>query len=50
MVFQDGHTFIGENGDYRAPAVFDNLIHSKEIPITICVFIDPGHLTPELPP
>ena len=50
MVFQDGHTFIRENGDYRAPAVFDNLIHSKEIPITICVFIDPGHLTPELPP
>ena len=50
MVFQDGHTFIGENGDYRAPVVFDNLIHAEEIPVTICVFIDPGHLTPELPP
>jgi len=49
MVFQDGHTYIRENGDFRAPVVFDNLIHKKEMPITIGVFVDPGHLTPDLP-
>jgi len=50
MVFQDGHTYISENGDFRVPTVFDNLIHAKEMPVTIGLFIDPGHLTPELPP
>lgn len=50
MVFQDGHTFIKENGDYRMPTVFDNLIHSKDIPVTIAVLVDPGHKKKELPP
>ncbi len=50
MVFQDGHTYIKEGGDFRVPVVFDNLIHQGEMPVTIGVFIDPGHLTPELPP
>ncbi|MDA0349994.1 MAG: alpha/beta hydrolase-fold protein [Verrucomicrobia bacterium] len=50
MVFQDGHTYIQENGDFRAPVVFDNLIHKGDMPVTIGVFIDPGHLTAELPP
>ncbi|MBT5708190.1 MAG: esterase family protein, partial [Verrucomicrobia bacterium] len=27
MVFQDGANFIRENGDWRVPTVFDNLIH-----------------------
>lgn len=48
MVFQDGHTYISEN-EFRAPIVFDNLIHSGEMPVTIGVFVDPGHTTPELP-
>ncbi|MEO1614857.1 MAG: alpha/beta hydrolase-fold protein [Planctomycetota bacterium] len=43
MVFQDGHTFEGENGDYRVPVVFDNLIAKGEMPVTIAVMIDPGH-------
>lgn len=30
MVFQDGHTYINETGDYRAPVVFDNLIYQKK--------------------
>ncbi|MFT7633932.1 MAG: enterochelin esterase-like enzyme, partial [Mariniblastus sp.] len=49
MVFQDGHAYVGENGSYRAPIVFDNLIHRRELPVTICVFIDPGHKKDELP-
>ena len=43
MVFQDGHTYVGEKGDFRVPVVFDNLIHKKEMPVTIGVFINPGH-------
>lgn len=42
MVFQDGGGFINEKGDYRAPIVFDNLIHRKEMPVTVGVFINPG--------
>jgi enterochelin esterase-like enzyme len=50
MVFQDGHTYIKEDGDFRAPVVFDNLIHKGDMPVTIGVFVDPGHKKPELPP
>ncbi|MEX0938416.1 MAG: alpha/beta hydrolase-fold protein [Pirellulales bacterium] len=49
MVFQDGHAYISETGDFRVPIVFDNLIHKKEMPVTIGVFIDPGHRRDELP-
>lgn len=37
MVFQDGKSYLR-----NVPAVFDNLIHKKEMPITIGVFINPG--------
>jgi enterochelin esterase-like enzyme len=64
MVFQDGHTYLRsftnaqvegrtvlkEDGDYRVPIVFDNLIHAKEIPVTIGVFIDPGFKRTNMPP
>lgn len=50
MVFQDGHAYEAVDGQFRVPIVFDNLIHKKEMPITIAVFIDPGHKKPELPP
>ncbi|MDB4749964.1 hypothetical protein OAF83_03575 [Rubripirellula sp.] len=43
MVFQDGHTFINQRGDFRVPVVFDNLITKGAIPITIAVMIDPSH-------
>lgn len=43
MVFQDGHAYVSENGQIRVPIVFDNLIHSGEIPVTIGLFINPGH-------
>jgi enterochelin esterase-like enzyme len=48
MIFQDGHAFLNTNGDYRVPYVFDNLIYRREMPVTIGVFINPGH-TPEQP-
>jgi enterochelin esterase family protein len=50
MVFQDGHTYADENGDFRVPVVFDNLIAKGEMPVTIGVFVDPGHKKSELPP
>lgn len=43
MVFQDGHTYVNEEGDQRVPIVFDNLIHYKQMPVTIGLFINPGH-------
>ncbi len=46
MIFQDGHAFVSTNGEYRIPCVFDNLIYRREMPVTIAVFINPGH-TPE---
>lgn len=46
MIFQDGHAFVGPRGDYRIPYVFDNLIYRREMPVTIGVFINPGH-TPQ---
>ncbi|MFK8113282.1 MAG: gluconolactonase, partial [Rubripirellula sp.] len=42
MVFQDGRNYVNEKGTWRAPTVFDNLIHRKEMPVTIGVFINPG--------
>lgn len=42
MVFQDGETYVKEQGDFRTPIVFDNLIHKSEMPVTIGIFINPG--------
>ena len=49
MVWQDGGGAITDEGAYRAPVVFDNLIHKGEMPVTVGIFIDPGHLGDELP-
>ena len=43
MVFQDGHAYVDPNGQFRATVVMDNLIHAGEMPVTIGIFIDPGH-------
>lgn len=48
MIFQDGHAWLNPNGDYRTTHVFDNLIYRRELPVTIGVFINPGH-TPQQP-
>jgi enterochelin esterase family protein len=42
MVFQDGGGYRNPKGDFRVPTVFDNLIHKKEIPAMIGIFINPG--------
>jgi hypothetical protein len=42
MVFLDGGGALG-NG-IRVPVVFDNLIHKKELPPLIGIFVDPGVL------
>jgi enterochelin esterase-like enzyme len=52
MVFQDGHAYMSETGEFRVPIVFDNLISKGEMPVTIGVFINPGHkaaTTPDKP-
>src|SRR5690606_18671585 len=43
MVFQDGQDYVSETGQMRAPIVFDNLIHRGDMPVTIGVFVTPGH-------
>lgn len=41
--------FVCQDGlKYEAPVVFDNLIHKKEMPVTIGIFINPGD-TPRQP-
>ena len=42
MVFQDGWTYANEKGQFRAPVVFDNLIHQRGMPVTVGVFVNPG--------
>jgi enterochelin esterase family protein len=42
MVFQDGGAYVDPKGQFRVPVVFDNLIHKKEMPVTIGIFINPG--------
>jgi enterochelin esterase-like enzyme len=46
MVFQDGGTYVNPKGQFRVPIVFDNLIHKKEMPVTIGIFINPGKVPP----
>jgi enterochelin esterase-like enzyme len=40
--------FVCQDGiSYLAPTVFDNLIHKKEMPVTIGIFIQPGVIPPK---
>ncbi len=47
MVVQDGARRINPKGDARFPIVLDNLIHKKEIPETVGIFINPGEFPAE---
>src|SRR5439155_3533799 len=47
MVFQDGGSYVDTKKDFRVPTVFDNLIHKKEMPVTIGIFINPGMIPGE---
>ena len=49
MVFQDGHAYLKEDGDVRVPIVFDNLIAKWEMPVTIGIFVNPGHRGEKFP-
>lgn len=49
LVFQDGQRAVNPKGVIRAPVVLDNLIHRKEIPVTIGIFVTPGHRGMEYP-
>ena len=44
MIFQDGGSYVDPNGQFRTTVVFDNLIHKKQMPVTIGIFISPGVL------
>jgi sugar lactone lactonase YvrE/enterochelin esterase-like enzyme len=43
MVFQDGMGYISATGTWRIPTLFDNLIARGEMPVTVGIFITPGH-------
>src|SRR5262245_51432501 len=49
MVFQDGHKYVNVEQEYRVPIVFDNLIHKREMPVTIAVLVNPGQRGETLP-
>lgn len=51
MVFQDGASYadVGPKAQAAVPVVFDNLIHRKEMPVTIGVFINPGKIPAAMP-
>ena len=42
MVFQDGEVYIDKNKPMQVPSIIDDLINDEEIPVTICIFINPG--------
>jgi len=44
MIFQDGGSYMNDKGQFRVPVVFDNLIHKKEMPVTIGIFLNPGNI------
>ena len=46
IVCFDGGGFVSETGSFRAPVVYDNLIHAGEMPVTIGIFINPGIVPP----
>ena len=43
LVFQDGQRATNPKGQLQVPQVLENLIHKKDIPVTIGIFITPGH-------
>lgn len=46
MVFQDGGAYSNEKGQFRVPVVLDNLIHRKEVPVMVAIFVNPGEFPP----
>jgi gluconolactonase len=44
MLFEDGSSYVKEDGRARIPIVFDNLIAKHDMPVTIAILINPGVL------
>lgn len=45
MIFQDGGGMVREDGPgFKVPVVLDNLIHKKDLPPMVAIFINPGVL------
>ncbi|HYV34436.1 MAG TPA: carbohydrate-binding domain-containing protein, partial [Gemmataceae bacterium] len=49
VVFQDGQRAANPKGVMRVPQVMENLIHKKEIPVAIGIFITPGQKGDAMP-
>lgn len=49
MVFMDGSGYSQSDGAFRAPIVLDNLIHQKQMPVTVAVFVNPGTIPANKP-
>jgi putative esterase len=49
LVFQDGQRATNPKGELRVPQVLENLIHKKDIPVTIGIFITPGNTSEHYP-
>ena len=49
LVFQDGQRATRLDGVLRVPQVMENLIHKREMPVTLGIFITPGHRGDEYP-
>jgi enterochelin esterase family protein len=48
-VFQDGQRASNPEGSIRAPQVLENLIHEGAMPVTIGLFVTPGHRSDTYP-
>jgi len=49
LVFQDGQRATDPKGALRIPQVLENLIHKRDIPVTIGLFITPGNTSEHYP-
>jgi hypothetical protein len=49
LVFHDGQRALNPKGPLRVDQVMENLIHKKEIPVMIGLFITPGNLSDHYP-
>ncbi len=47
---QPACVYVNQDGiQWKAPTVFDNLIHQKEMPVTVGVFVTPGRVIAQNP-
>lgn len=49
LVFHDGHRALNPTGPLRVDQVMENLIHKKDIPVMIGLFVTPGNLSEKYP-